>query len=47
MVKNKSISDLMYHLLLVCLRENIKGQIHRRVSTTQIVFSNLPPDTVL
>lgn len=46
MVKNKSVSDLVYDLLLICLRENTKGQIHRRVSMTQIIFSNLPPDAV-
>ena len=57
MVKNKSVSDLMYNLLLICLRENIKGQIHRRVSvrlshlhgqtSTQMIFSNLQSDTIL
>lgn len=57
MVKNKSVSDLMCNLLLICLRENIKGQIHRRVSmglshlhsqtSTQITFSDLPSDTIL
>lgn len=51
MVKNKSVSDLVCNLLLICLRENIKGQIHRRVSTglshlhsqtsTQMISSNL------
>lgn len=57
MVKNESVSDLTYNLLLICLSENIKGQIHRRVSvglshlhgqtSTQIIFSNLQSDTVL
>lgn len=51
MVKNKSVSDLVRNLLLIWLRENIKGQIHRRVSmgvshlngqtSTQMISSNL------
>lgn len=57
MVKKKSVSDLKYNLLLICLKKNIKGQIHKRVSvqlldlhgqsSTQRIFSSLQSDTIL
>jgi len=57
MVKNESVSDLMYNLLLICQRENIKDQTHRRVSvglshlhgqtSTQMIFSNVQSNAVL
>lgn len=51
MVKKECVSDLTYNLLLIYPRENVKGQIYRRVSvglshlhgqtSTQMIFSNL------
>lgn len=56
-VKKKSVSDLKYNLLLICPRENIKGQIHKRVSvqfsdlhgqsSTQMISNNLQSDAIL